>query len=276
MTRGLLRKAALSAALLAVGWSLWWGLLAYRLTGALDQGGLTAASYRLAGFPAVVRLELGQPALAGVWRGERLALSLSPLHPRRLMLDGDGRQWFGGPDPAVTVERWSASLHGNRLEVAADGLLLPDDPRLPLDRRIEHLRLAAEIKGWPAPNLSAWRRDGGLVELRTIFLDWPPLRFDGEGTLALDKRLQPLFAGTAKAGGLFETLDRLGDKGMVRRQDALLLRAALTMLAKPGADGRAEIQLPVTVQDGALWLGPVAAMTLPEIVWPDSVFFRNE
>ena len=46
---------------------------------------------------------------------------------------------------------------------------------------------------------------------------------------------------------------------------------ALGLLARPGSDGRKVVQLPVSAQDGALYLGPVRVLKLRPIpLWAPS------
>lgn len=270
---------------------------------------VTTGSRTLSGFPWVVRITLPAPSLLAEegsgWRGPEVVLSLSPLAPQRLTLVAHGKhvlippgqpphECFAGEVLALLEgDRAEVSmrgvealglrlingrmvLNGQRLEADLSGLTLPEDPRLALGRKIEHLSFTALTKGSLAPTLAAWRDGSGVMELSNVSLDWQALRLRGEGTLAVDKRLQPLFAGTATIGGLFEAVQTLEQAGMVKAKDAANTRIALQLLAKPGADGKAEIHLPLAVQEGQIYLGPVALMTLPDILWPDLIYFRNE
>lgn len=270
---------------------------------------VTTGSRTLSGFPWTVRITLPAPSLLAMdgsgWRGPEVVLSLSPLAPQRLNLVAHGKhvlippgqppqESFAGEVLAqLEGDRAQVSLRGvealglrlitgrlvlqgQRLEADLQGLTLPEDSRLVLGRKIEHLGFTALTKGSLAPTLAAWRDGSGVAELSDVSLEWQALRLSGEGTLTVDKRLQPLFAGTATIGGLFEAVQMLEQAGVVKAKEAANARIALQLLAKPGADGKAEIHLPLTVQDGRLYLGPVALMVLPDIIWPNLIYFRNE
>jgi hypothetical protein len=170
------------------------------------------------------------------------------------------------PGQDTPVSRLSLSVD----ELSAAGL---DD----LSPRLKTARLTADLMGEVAPGplpsaLSVWREGGGTVEVREVYLDWPPLTVSGSGTLALDDQLQPIGAMTAKFTGFFETVDALSARGLVRTSDASMARIVLGILARtPQGGGPAEINLAVTAQNRKLYTGPLPLMTLPDVAWPDDV-----
>jgi hypothetical protein len=123
------------------------------------------------------------------------------------------------------------------------------------------LDLAGAVKG-PITDLAGWRDAGGTADLARVQLAWGPLKLDGNATLALDGQMRPLGAGTAKLQGLSPMLDRLVAKGQVKAQEASIAKIVLGLLAQPAADGGSEVTVPITAQDGKLFLGPVAVATL--------------
>lgn len=74
--------------------------------------------------------------------------------------------------------------------------------------------------------------------------------------------MRPLGAGTAKLQGLAPVLDRLVAKGQIRAPEASIAKIVLGLLAQPTANGSLEVSVPLTAQDGKLFLGPVAVATL--------------
>lgn len=161
------------------------------------------------------------------------------------------------------------------LTVALDDLTLPAAllPG-PLGARIDALNLEAKVMGGIGPNLNvasvaAWRDDGGTVEVDSFTLRWGPLRIKAEGTIALDKDLQPLAAFTATMTGFAETIDLLVAQGAFNAEDAASAKMLLSLLAKtPLTGGAPEIAVPLTVQNQRLFVGPVPLFTLRPIVWP--------
>jgi hypothetical protein len=120
--------------------------------------------------------------------------------------------------------------------------------------------------------LKAWRENGGTLEVHDFSIDWPPLAASATGTLALDAKLQPVGALTAKFRGFVETLDAMADSKTLNRDDADTAQAVLSLLAKrPEGGGAPELSISVTVQDQKLYLGPVVLAEIEDIVWPETI-----
>jgi len=119
-----------------------------------------------------------------------------------------------------------------------------------------------------AQNVAAWRDRGGTLEVERLLIDYPPLSLQGNGTLALDGDLQIVGAFSARIQGFFETVERLRRARVIRGPDASMAKVVLGMLAKhPGNGGPATISLPLTVQDRALFAGPVRLIEIPQLKW---------
>jgi len=99
-------------------------------------------------------------------------------------------------------------------------------------------------------------------------MGWGGLRVSGSGTLALDEQLQPMGAFSGSLAGVDQLMTALVSAGRMRAGDARLARVALTMLAKPGADGKPEIATSFTIQNGEMYLGPAKLGAAPRINWP--------
>jgi hypothetical protein len=123
------------------------------------------------------------------------------------------------------------------------------------------LDLEGAIKG-PITTLAGWRDAGGTADLTRLQLAWGPLKLDGNATLAIDAQMRPLGAGTAKLQGLSPVLDRLAAKGQIRAQEASIAKIVLGLVSQPTASGASEVTVPITAQDGKLFLGPVPVATL--------------
>ena len=207
---------------------------------------------------AEVRLDGGQAtqvAIEGVAATARIrAEDLGRADRARLVVDGFSPTATGSPAETLSG---SMSLWGARpTQSVAEQMLFPD----PFD-----FAVTGAIKG-PLANLASWRDAGGTLDLNRVVLVWGPMKLDGDATLALDGQMRLLGAGTAKFQGLNPVLDRLVAKGQVRPQDATVAKVVLGLLAKPTADGGTEIMVPITAQDGRLFLGPAAIATLRPIV----------
>lgn len=201
-----------------------------------------------------VRLEGGQAtqvAIEGAAATARIRTDdLGRADRARLVVDGFSPAADGAQNETISG---SMSLWGAKPNPPlAEQLLFPD----PFD-----FAATGAIKG-PLADLAAWRDAGGTIDLSRVVLVWGPVKLDGNATLALDGQMRLLGAGTAKVQGVTPLLDRLVSKGQVRPQDASVAKVVLGLLAKPTADGGSEITVPITAQDGKLFLGPAAVATL--------------
>lgn len=157
-------------------------------------------------------------------------------------------------------------------ESFVEAIRLPPSARLPLGDEIARVAVVGEVRGPLVPSdgrdaLGRWRDEGGTVELSRIEGRWGALALAGEGTLALDRDLQPVGAFTARIEGYSETVDALRAAGAVSGGNALAAKMALTALARRDEGGRPYLTLPVSIQDRRLYVGPVQLLTAPAIPW---------
>ena len=115
-------------------------------------------------------------------------------------------------------------------------------------------------------SLATWRDGGGTVELRHAEVDWGVFNATGEGTLALDKDLQPQAAFTATVDGWQDLLQAMAESGVMKPDAARIVKFGLTLISSPDA-GNA-IKVPVNVQNGALYLEKAKIMQIPKVMWP--------
>ncbi len=137
---------------------------------------------------------------------------------------------------------------------------------------IDELALGVTVKGTMpdgplAQALAAWRDAGGTVELDNLRLQWGGLGATANGTIALDRQLQPIGAFSAGIQGFGEILRALVEADRMSAEQAALAQIALTSLAKAGADGQPQINTSFTLQDGKMYLGPARLGEAPRIVW---------
>jgi hypothetical protein len=151
---------------------------------------------------------------------------------------------------------------------------VPSALALPLGRSIELISFEARINGpvpddrWPAA-LEAWRDAGGTIDVGSLRLDHGPLRVQGEGTLALDADMQPIGAFTAQLRGLFDLVEALRARGVVEPRDAVMAKVILGALAKrPDDGGPPVLNVPLTLQNRSLYVGPVRLARVPPVRWP--------
>jgi hypothetical protein len=156
------------------------------------------------------------------------------------------------------------------LALAADDVLLPQAPVAVLGPQVAHAEMDISFKGrLPAGNLpsavSVWRDDGGTVEINRLAVRWGPIDADGNGTLALDENNRPLGAFTARWRGYNETIDILVSLGEVRPMQAAAAKIALNALARQNSGGVNEVHIPLTAQDGRLFVAGFPLLPIPAI-----------
>lgn len=143
----------------------------------------------------------------------------------------------------------------------------------PLKRVVDRIAFDGTVDGQiPALPLRAalaqWRDDGGTIELHHLTVNWQQLSVVGNGTVALDKDMQPLAAFSAALRGWPAMLDALVAQGEMGRADANFAKIGLALLARPGDDGQSELRTPITLQNGHLYLEKAKVAQVPKITWP--------
>jgi hypothetical protein len=171
--------------------------------------------------------------------------------------------------PAVDPDYRVSTLEA---DIEAQNLRLPADSEPPLGRDLARLRLVGSVMGLIpdgplAPAFERWRDAGGTIRVTRLETRYGPLSFAGDGTLALDGAMQPIGAFTARIEGFLETIDALRDRGLVRGRDAVTAKVVLGALARRSESGAPSLTIAVTVQDGKLYVGPVALLAVPRIPW---------
>ncbi len=177
----------------------------------------------------------------------------------------------GGPAPAVDFL------------AQAEGVSYPAAPVRGLGRTTARLVVQVSVTGqaddgpgsqlgprkFGAEAMARWRDSGGTLEVKRFALNHGPLTLDGDGTLALDDRMRPIGAFTLRVKGFEEALDRLAGAGVIKPYPAALVKTVMKSLArKQGVPGGEELKVPLSLQDGRLYVGPVALAKLPPIHWP--------
>lgn len=158
----------------------------------------------------------------------------------------------------------------------AEGISLPAGFGEELGESIEFLNLNASLRGPmphdndPALAIAAWRDGGGTLELDSFRVRWGPLGIESNGTIALDGEMRPIGALTADIIGYGDVIDALIMSNMIPLGDAFLAKVAFNMLAEKPEDGPPVLRsVPVTVQNGGLFVGPVAVAKVPPLEIPD-------
>jgi hypothetical protein len=156
------------------------------------------------------------------------------------------------------------------LSLALDALAPVTPPVAALGSSIEAVRADLSFKGRLPPGrlataVAAWRDDGGTIEVRHAGLRWGPVNADAAGTLALDRQNRVLGAFTARWRGYGETIDALQVSGRLRPWEAAGAKIMLGALARQQPDGVSQIEVPLTAQDGRLFVAGFPLLRLPPL-----------
>lgn len=152
--------------------------------------------------------------------------------------------------------------------VQADALRLPDGAGGLLGREVALVYLEGTVIG-PLPGsfepepVALWRDAGGFIDARSLVLEWGPVRISAAGSLALDAAMRPLGALTGRIVGFAALIDRLAAAGRMSAEAAAAAQLAFALIAKTPAGGGAPVlTVPLTLQDGWLFAGPVRMVPL--------------
>lgn len=117
-------------------------------------------------------------------------------------------------------------------------------------------------------SLTAWRDGGGTIEFTSIELQWGPVQIAAHGTLALDDDLQPVGSFATQIAGLEHLITAMETGGVLSPSDAAIARITLSILSRGSADGSSNhAEIPITLQERILRLGPIPLVEFPPIVW---------
>ncbi len=230
----------------------------YQFSGEVQKM-VIAANIFSDGWPRLMQLEIGDLSMSESRSRAKVTASSATVASRRLL---PGKEQINSPAKTPTFT----------LKIKFQGLHLPQFLNLPLGYDIEELSSELKVIGKftlsrSVVNLARWRDAGGIIEIDTIQGTYGALKIHAAGTVALDKDLQPLIAMSAKLQGFFPAINAFKKAGYIRSGDAAIAKLVLGVLSKRDPKGGRSISLPLTLQDGQLFAGPVPLMAVPAIDW---------
>lgn len=237
---------------------------------ALRVGGAPEIPFTADRFVVTVPLAYGEPPRSAALDAARIRLGPPADGLTVGLLQGEAT-WRADPgarEPAASV----------RLSAEAIALPPPPAPQAALGGHIGSATVEGVLAG-PLPasagssyaTAAAWRDGGSTLELRRIAVGWGPLGVTGGATLTLDGALQPAGTANLRLVGYDDALAALVGGHVIQANAARAAKAVLGLLARPAQDGGAAgVEVPVTLRDQALALGPFRFATVPKLVWPDA------
>lgn len=162
---------------------------------------------------------------------------------------------------------------GLSLWIQPFSLTLKTEKPLPFGNTIAEGLFNVSIMG-PVPDFAkkdsviAWNEASGVLEFNRFYIHWGPVTVNANGTIGLDTNLQPEGAFSGRIEGLDEGIDALVEQGAIGKRQEALVRSSIGVLSRPsGLTGSSAPVVPVSLQGGGLYLGPVRLMKLQEINW---------
>ncbi len=163
---------------------------------------------------------------------------------------------------------------GLTLEGEADDVVLPDAMPSPFGNKADKFAVRMRVMGVvpdvrAKSSVDAWNKESGIVEFDQFDLHWGELDLHAKGTMGFDDDLQPEGAFAAQVAHADKAMHVLIDKGFIAMHDQDMLAAAMDMFSQPVPKGQMGMGLPIAVQLGGLFVGPIRVFAFPQIVWPD-------
>ncbi|RAI57640.1 DUF2125 domain-containing protein [Roseicella frigidaeris] len=200
-----------------------------------------------------------------------------PVEARRLRLRSPAGQ-AEVEQLALQVEAPGGAGPAARLDLAASGLLLPEDTgpaTAVLGRAVQALQAQLTLTG-PLPGTgslaaraAAWRDGGGRLEAQALLLRWGPLAAEGTARLGLDRALQPAGEAALQLAGADALLQVGVQAGLLTRQAALGGQTLLGLLSRrPATGGAPVLDLPLTLENRVLSAARLRLALLPDWRWP--------
>lgn len=155
---------------------------------------------------------------------------------------------------------WHVAVRGNQL-------LIDQLNNSVLGGQIEELSLLLEteatIKDFTTTDgLKNWRDKGGAIDIQKANLKWNDSHFEGEGTLTLDEKNYPLGAFSTKVHGYNALVSTIAKAKNMTPKATQTTIYALNMLAKADEKGNRYVELPLSLQEGAAYIGPLKLFKL--------------
>ena len=167
----------------------------------------------------------------------------------------------GYPIPGLTLHATFPS------GIALDGLA---DPKV---WNLDELNIDLAIPfSWPRSftyeDLTRWRDSGGNVTVRSYSIVKGLMLASGDGKLALDEALQPVFALNTQLRGYESFIQEQAQAGAIPPFAAAIATAMFNGMAQTDEQtGEKSVNVSVSVRNRMLQVGSMQILVLPEIAW---------
>lgn len=132
------------------------------------------------------------------------------------------------------------------------------------------INFIADLSGFKSPlpfpkSLAEWRDGGGVVEVRLLKIEWPPILAEIEGTLTLDEGMYPLGSFSSRLYGYRKAINDMVALGWVKERKANVALFMLDLFASSDEKGEKLLKAPITLQNKRLSIGPAPLLKLKPV-----------
>ena len=171
------------------------------------------------------------------------------------------------------VQPMTAKEAGLTLSGEAEDVSLPDSFPESFGNKMPQLAVDMRVMG-PVPDfrkknsVTTWNKINGVVDFDRLDMELGPLLLTSKGTMGFDDDLQPEGAFAGVVAHQDKVLQTLMQAGFIPAKQENMLSSAMRLFAKPASvKGEDGVEVPVAVQLGGLFLGPVKIFAFPQIGW---------
>ena len=165
---------------------------------------------------------------------------------------------------------------GLSLSGHTENLTIADANALPFGNKITTATIALRVMGAlpdfrDKASVMAWNNASGVIEWDTLDLTWGQLKLAVKGTLGLGNDLQPQGAFSGSVEGQEVLVKNVLGKKWLGKNGGSLLNAASKLFSNPDQETRKPaIDVPLTLQESSLFLGPLKVLSFPRLEWPNA------
>ncbi len=195
--------------------------------------------------------------------GERLSADRLQLHLRPADDDASPR---GARDTGDTSTSYDIAFQGDNMRVNTTG------PADVLGQKITLIAVQARLREVPRRSTASlvklsrdWLQQGGHLTVSDLTVKWGPLDLWAQGNVTLDEDARPKGNFDAEITNYDKLLDALVKAGIVRQQDAKLALMGLGLVSQLQGKTDGRIAVPVTMNQGKLYLGPLYVARLDPV-----------
>lgn len=191
------------------------------------------------------------------------------------------------PANQIKFKKLSGSLHLNkkyetktvthqgpsvRMEMDLASLVIPKNLLPKMENQFAKIKFSTDLHGiFEGSNLknilTNWTKQGGVIEINKMIVNWGKLKVLGNGTFALDENLQPIAVLSTKITGQNATINSMVVAGLIKASTGMLLSFITNAMANKKRAKNREIKISLAVQNGFLYLGPIKFLKIPKIRW---------